>query len=68
MPQRVRAEAYPLGYVEGLNEARTPLADTFNSLPKSTWYLETYAEDRFYTDIGLRHRGLQYERWTVVDA
>jgi hypothetical protein len=25
-------EAYPLGYVEGLNDARTLLADFFNSL------------------------------------
>ncbi len=25
-------EAYPLGYVEGLNDARTPLAAIFNSL------------------------------------
>ena len=25
-------QAYPLGYVEGLNDARTPLADFFNSL------------------------------------
>jgi hypothetical protein len=25
-------EAYPLGYVEGLNDARTPLADFFSSL------------------------------------
>ena len=27
-----RAEAYPQGYVEGLNDARTKLADFFNSL------------------------------------
>ena len=27
-----RAEAYPLGYVEGLSEARTPLADFFSIL------------------------------------
>jgi len=25
-------EAYPLGYVEGLNDARTPLADFFSIL------------------------------------
>jgi hypothetical protein len=25
-------KAYPLGYVEGLNDARTPQADFFNSL------------------------------------
>ena len=25
-------EAYPLGYVEGLNDARTPLADFFSVL------------------------------------
>ena len=31
-PQRVRAEAYPLGYVEGLNDARTMLADFFRIL------------------------------------
>ena len=28
-----RAEAYPLGYVEGLNDARTLLADFFSILP-----------------------------------
>ena len=27
-----RAEAYPLGYVEGLNDARTKLADFFSIL------------------------------------
>jgi len=27
-----RAEAYPLGYVEGLNDARTTLADIFSIL------------------------------------
>ena len=27
-----RAEAYPLGYVEGLNDARTTLADFFSIL------------------------------------
>ncbi len=27
-----RAEAYPLGYVEGLNDARTLLADYFSTL------------------------------------
>ncbi len=27
-----RAEAYPLGYVEGLNDARTMLAGFFNSV------------------------------------
>lgn|GEM_PF-1249568 len=27
-----RAEAYPLGYVEGLNDARTKLAASFNVL------------------------------------
>ncbi len=29
-----RAEAYPLGYVEDLNDARTPLADCFSILLK----------------------------------
>jgi len=29
-----RAEAYPLGYVEGLNDARTLLADFFSILLK----------------------------------
>ena len=28
-----RAEAYPLGYVEGLSDARTPLAGFFSILP-----------------------------------
>jgi hypothetical protein len=27
-----RADAYPLGYVEGLNDARTKLADFFSIL------------------------------------
>jgi hypothetical protein len=36
-PQRVKArEAYPLGYVEGLNDARTMLADFFSILLKGT--------------------------------
>ena len=30
-----RAEAYPLGYVEGLNDARTTLADFFSILLQS---------------------------------
>jgi len=29
-----RAETYPLGYVEGLSDARTPLADFFSILPE----------------------------------
>jgi hypothetical protein len=29
-----RPEAYPLGYVEGLNDARTQLADFFRILPE----------------------------------
>ena len=28
----MKAEAYPLGYVEGLNDARTMLADFFSAL------------------------------------
>ena len=31
-PQRVKARGVPLWYVEGLNDARTKLADFFNSL------------------------------------
>jgi len=31
-----RAEAYPLGYVEGLNDARTKLVDFFSILPERT--------------------------------
>ena len=31
-----RAEAYPLGYVEGLSDARTTLEDFFNSLLELT--------------------------------
>ena len=34
-PQRVKGLAYPLGYVEGLNDARTPLADFFSILTSS---------------------------------
>ena len=30
-----RADAYPLGYVEGLNDARTKLADFFSILQKT---------------------------------
>ena len=29
-----RAEAYPLGYVEGLSDARTKLPDFFSILPE----------------------------------
>jgi hypothetical protein len=32
-----RAEAYPLGYVEGLNDARTLLADFFSILLDPVW-------------------------------
>ena len=32
-----RAEAYPLGYVEGLSDARTKLADFFSILPERDW-------------------------------
>ena len=31
-PQRVKGRAYPLGYVEGLNDARTPLEGCFSIL------------------------------------
>jgi hypothetical protein len=31
-PQRVKARGVPLRYVEGLNDARTPLADFFSIL------------------------------------
>ena len=31
-PQRVKARGVPLGYVEGLNDARTPLAGFFSIL------------------------------------
>ena len=31
-PQRVKGRAYPLGYVEGLNDARTPREDCFSIL------------------------------------
>ncbi len=33
-PQRVKARGVPLRYVEGLNDARTPLAGFFNILLK----------------------------------
>jgi hypothetical protein len=32
-PQRVKARGVPLGYVEGLNDSRTKLADFFSILP-----------------------------------
>ena len=32
-PQRVKARGVPSGYVEGLNDARTLLADFFSFLP-----------------------------------
>jgi hypothetical protein len=32
-PQRVKARGVPSGYVEGLNDARTLLADFFSILP-----------------------------------
>jgi hypothetical protein len=31
-PQRVKVRGVPLGYVEDLNDARTPLADFFSTL------------------------------------
>jgi hypothetical protein len=31
-PQRVKGRGVPSGYVEGLNDARTPLADFFSIL------------------------------------
>jgi hypothetical protein len=31
-PQRVKTQGVPLRYVEGLNDARTPLADFFSIL------------------------------------
>ncbi len=34
-PQRVKSRGVPGGYVEGLNDARTKLADVFNILLKS---------------------------------
>ena len=34
-----RAEAYPLGYVEGLNDARTKLAEFFSTLLEVESYL-----------------------------
>ena len=34
-PQRVKARGVPLRYVEGLNDARTPLADFFSILPRA---------------------------------
>jgi hypothetical protein len=35
-PQRVKGRGVPSGYVEGLNDARTPLADFFSSLLERT--------------------------------
>ena len=49
-----RAEAYPLGYVEGLNDARTLLADFFSILLESD-------EDRTQ-----RGRGMKQERKPAV--
>ena len=41
-PQRVKARGVPVGYVEGLNDARTPLADFFSIL----LYLEAGFDSR----------------------
>jgi hypothetical protein len=35
----LRTEAYPLGYVEGLNDVRTPLGDVFSILQLDVWDL-----------------------------
>jgi hypothetical protein len=35
-PQRMKARGVPLGYVEGLNDARTLLADCFSILLENT--------------------------------
>jgi hypothetical protein len=50
-----RAEAYPLGYVEGLNDARTLLADFFSSL----------LEGRYST---CRSWSWSMSRWSLVTA
>ena len=44
-PQRVKARGVPLRYVEGLNDARTPLADFVNSLLDSP-ITSFWSEDR----------------------
>ena len=36
-PQRVKARGVPMRYVEGLNDARTKLADFFSILFSGTW-------------------------------
>ena len=41
-----RAEAYPLGYVEGLNDARTKLADFFSILLEDGTLIKQEREDR----------------------
>ena len=38
-----RPEAYPLGYVEDLSDARTPLADFFSILPRYSAHRATMA-------------------------
>jgi hypothetical protein len=36
-PQRVKGRGVPSGYVEGLNDARTLLADFFSILQNTKW-------------------------------
>ena len=46
-------EAYPLGYVEGLNDARTMLADFFNALLRATLgRRDDLLEDRAEAEVG----------------
>ena len=58
-PQRVKGRGYPLGYVEGLNDARTTLADFFSILLAYGWPLRIDLVHQ-YTDIHLRGR---IDRW-----
>ncbi len=41
-PQRVKGRSVPLGYVEGLNEARTRLADFFSSLLEENRHISAF--------------------------
>jgi hypothetical protein len=49
----VKARGVPAGYVEGLNEARTPLADFFSALLRATLgRCEGLLEDRAEAEVG----------------
>ncbi len=55
-PQRVKGRGVPSGYVEGLNDARTMLADFFSILLdrlKALWHIMAWVIDQGTHRVGL---------------